>query len=62
MSDLTAGVSAEYAKLARDLNLYIKLSQPAAYATVKLIQFIMRGVKSKFFDKVLRENFKNFVN
>lgn len=49
MSDLTAGVSAEYAKLARDLNLYIKLSQPAAYATVKLIQFIMRGVKSKFF-------------
>lgn len=61
MSDLTAGVSAEYAKLARDLNLYIKLSQPAAYATVKLIQFIMRGVKSKFFDKDITENFTKFV-
>ena len=61
MSDLTAGVSADYAKIARDLNLYIKLSQPAAYATVKLIQFMMRGVKSKFFDKDITENFTKFV-
>lgn len=61
MSELTSETTGTYAKLARDFNLYLKLTQPLAFATVKLIQFMMRGVKSKFFDKDITENFAKFL-
>lgn len=61
MSELTSDVSASYAKIARNINLYLKLTQPLAYATIKLIQFMMRGVRAKFFDKDITENFAKFL-
>ena len=61
MSEYSNSIYADYGKIARGMRMYFKISQPAMYATIKLIQFIARGVKAKFFDKDITENFTKFL-
>ena len=61
MSEYSNRINAEYGKIARGMRMYLKISQPAMYATIKLIQFMARGVKAKFFDKDITENFTKFL-
>ena len=61
MSEYSNSIYADYGKIARGMRMYLKISQPAMYATIKLIQFIARGVKSKFFNKDITENFTKFL-
>lgn len=57
----TDGMYADFRKIEQGMRLYMKISQPVAYATFKLIQFLARGVKEKFFDKDAVENFSKFL-
>ena len=61
MSEYSNSIYADYGKIVRGMRMYFKISQPAMYATIKLIQFIARGVKAKFFDKDITENFTKFL-
>ena len=61
MSEYSNSIYADYGKIARGMRMYFKISQPAMYATIKLIQFMARGVKAKFFDKDITENFTKFL-
>ena len=61
MSEYSTSIYADYGKIVRGMRMYFKISQPAMYATIKLIQFIARGVKAKFFDKDITENFTKFL-
>ena len=61
MSEYSNSIYADYGKIARGMKMYFKISQPAMYATIKLIQFMARGVKAKFFDKDITENFTKFL-
>ena len=61
MSEYSNSIYADYGKIARGMRMYFKISQPAMYATIKLIQFIARCVKAKFFDKDITENFTKFL-
>lgn len=61
MSEYSNSIYADYGTIAGGMRLYFKISQPAMYATIKLIQFIARGVKSKFFNKDITENFTKFL-
>lgn len=61
MSEYSNSIYADYGKIARGMRMYFKISQPAMYATIKLIQFIARGVRAKFFDKDITENFTKFL-
>ncbi len=60
MSEYSNSIYADYGKIARGMKMYFKISQPAMYATIKLIQFMARGVKAKFFEKDITENFTKF--
>ena len=57
----TDGIYADFRKVEQGMKLYMKLSQPVAYATIKLIQFLARAVKENFFDKDMVENFTKFA-
>lgn len=57
----TDGIYADFRKVEQGMKLYMKLSQPVAYATIKLIQFLARAVKENFFDKYMVENFTKFA-
>ena len=61
MSEYSNSIYADYGKIARGMRMYLKISQPAMYATIKLIQFMARGIKAKFFDKDITENFTKFL-
>lgn len=61
MSEYSNSIYADYGKIARGMRMYFKMSQPVMYATIKLIQFMARGVKAKFFDKDITENFTKFL-
>ena len=61
MSEYSNSIYADYGKIVRGMRMYFKISQPAMYATIKLIQVIARGVKAKFFDKDITENFTKFL-
>ena len=61
MSEYSNSIYADYGKIARGMKMYFKISQPAMYATIKLIQFMARGVKAKFFDNDITENFTKFL-
>ena len=57
----TDGIYADFRKVEQGMKLYMKLSQPVAYATIKLIQFLARAVKENIFDKDMVENFSKFI-
>ena len=55
----TDGMYADFRKIEQGMRLYMKISQPVAYATFKLIQFLARGVKEKFLIKMPLKIFQN---
>lgn len=57
----TDGIYADFRKVEQGMKLYMKLSQPVAYATIKLIQFLARAAKENIFDKDMVENFSKFI-
>ena len=46
MSEYSNSIYADYGKIARGMRMYLKISQPAMYATIKLIQFMARAMRS----------------
>ena len=59
--NITDGIYADINKIKGGLKVYMALSQPVAFATLKLIQFLARAVKENFFDKDMVENFTKFA-
>lgn len=57
----TDGIYADFRKVEQGMKLYMKLSQPVAYATIKLIQFLARAAKENIFNKDMVENFSKFI-
>ena len=49
--NITEGIYADFNKVEKGLKIYMKLSKPIAYATLKLIQFMARSIKENIFDK-----------
>lgn len=58
---ITDGIYADINKVKGGLKVYMALSQPVAYATIKLIQFLARSVKENYFNKDMVENFTKFA-
>lgn len=58
---ITDGIYADINKVKGGLKVYMALSQPIAYATIKLIQFLARSVKENYFNKDMVENFTKFA-
>lgn len=48
----TDGIYADFRKVEQGMKLYMKLSQPVAYATIKLIQFLARAAKENILIKI----------
>lgn len=44
MSEYSNSIYADYGKIARGMKMYFKISQPAMYATIKLIQLRRRRI------------------
>lgn len=59
--NITEGIYADFNKVEKGLKIYMKLSKPIAYATLKLIQFMARSIKENIFDKDMVENFVKFA-
>ena len=57
----TDGIYTDFRKLERGVKLYMKISQPIAYGTFKLVQFLARAVKEKYFSQDMVENFAEFM-
>lgn len=53
--NITEGIYADFNKVEKGLKIYMKLSKPIAYATLKLIQFMARSIKENIFDKDMVE-------
>lgn len=59
--NITDGIYTDFRKLEQGVKLYMKISQPIAYATLKLVQFLARSVKEKYFSQDMVENFAKFM-
>lgn len=59
--NITDGIYTDFRKLEQGIKLYMKISQPIAYATLKLVQFLARSVKEKYFSQDMVENFAKFM-
>lgn len=59
--NITDGIYTDFRKLEQGVKLYMKISQPIAYATLKLVQFLARAVKEKYFSQDMVENFAKFM-
>lgn len=61
MSEFANGLEQTSTKIIKYGSVYMKVAMPTAYLTIKLFQFLARGVKAKFFDKENIENFAKFI-
>lgn len=55
--NITDGIYTDFRKLEQGVKLYMKISQPIAYATLKLVQFLQdllkKNISARIWSKIL---------